>query len=213
MSEFSLSILIDVIGELFLDETSIAVSNDKEYLYYRPSKRINLKIKPGDPIKEGTITYKALKTGQKVSEYISRDVYGVPYHGTAVPFTTEGKKGCITAVFPTLTSATSIVTVKVEDGWIPVPFNKVVYLEAKNRKTYVITENCTGTHKDSLNEFDYYLPKETFIRCHRSFIVNVTQIKMIQPDTHSTFLLEMNNGTEIPVSQSYSSYFRKLLGL
>lgn len=213
MGEFSLSILIDVIGELFSDETSIAVSNSEKYIYYRPSKRINLKIKPGDPIKEGTITYKALQSGLKASEFISADVFGVPYHGMAVPFTIKGKQGCVTAVFPALTSGKSVVTVKVNEGWIPVPFANVLYLEAKNRKTYVTTEHCIGTHKDSLNEFDFYLPKEIFIRCHRSFIVNVTQIKMIHPDTHSTFLLEMKDGTEIPVSQSYSSYFRKLLGL
>ncbi|MEI2435280.1 LytTR family DNA-binding domain-containing protein, partial [Priestia megaterium] len=42
--------------------------------------------------------------------------------------------------------------------------------------------------------------------------VNVTQIQEIYPDTHSTFLLVMNNGEKIPVSQSYASYFRKLLG-
>ncbi|NSL50844.1 LytTR family DNA-binding domain-containing protein [Calidifontibacillus erzurumensis] len=213
MGEFSLSTLIDVIAELFSDETSIAVSNTEKYIYYRPSKRINLKIKPGDPIKEGTITFKALQDGHKVSEFISRDVLGVPYYGMAVPFNMNGDRCCVTAIFPTLSSATSVVTVKIDDGWIPVPFEKVLYIEAKNRKTYVITEECTGTHKDSLNEFDYYLPKEIFIRCHRSFIVNVTKIKMIHPDTHSTFLLEMKDGTEIPVSQSYSSYFRKLLGL
>jgi len=51
-----------------------------------------------------------------------------------------------------------------------------------------------------------------FIRCHRSFIVNVHHIKEIYPDTHSTFVLAMNNEAKISVSQSYSSYFRKLLG-
>ena len=38
-----------------------AVSNKEEYIYYRPSKRIDLKIKPGDVVKEGTIAYKALQ--------------------------------------------------------------------------------------------------------------------------------------------------------
>ena len=51
-----------------------------------------------------------------------------------------------------------------------------------------------------------------FIRCHRSFIVNVHHIKEIFPDTHSTFVLAMANGEKISVSQSYASYFRKLLG-
>lgn len=205
--------LLNVIGELFSDEISIAVSNTKEYIYFRPSKRIDLKIKPGDPIKEGTIAYKALSTKQKVSEFIDREVYGVPYHGMAVPFEEDGKlEGCVTAIYPVLSEGKSVVTVKTNDGWIPIPFEKVKYLEVKDRKTHVFSDGYSGTHKDTLQEFEYLLPRDTFIRCHRSYIVNVHQIRAIYPDTHSTFILEMDNEIKIPVSQSYSSYFRKLLG-
>lgn len=205
--------LLDVIGELFSDEISIAVSNTSEYIYYRPSKRIDLKIGPGDMVKEGTIAYKALGTQQRVSEFIDREVFGVPYHGMAVPFLHEGKlEGCVTAIFPALTDGKSVVTMKTNDGWIPIPFSEVVCLEAKDKKTYVHTGGHSGTHKYSLQDFEYSLPKDSFIRCHRSFIVNVNHIKEIFPDTHSTFLLVMKNGDRVPVSQSYSSYFRKLLG-
>ncbi|CAM3396165.1 LytTR family DNA-binding domain-containing protein [Cytobacillus oceanisediminis] len=213
MESITVVSLLDVIGELFSDEISIAVSNTNEYIYYRPSKRIDLKIRPGDIVKEGTIAHKALRTQQRVSEFIDRDVFGVPYHGMAVPFLHEGKlEGCVTAIFPALTDGKSVVTMKTNDGWIPIPFSDVVYLEAKDKKTYVHTEDNSGTHKYSLQDFEYSLPKDSFIRCHRSFIVNVNHIKEIFPDTHSTFLLAMKNGDRVPVSQSYSSYFRKLLG-
>ncbi|RFU68965.1 LytTR family transcriptional regulator [Peribacillus saganii] len=205
--------LLEVIGELFSDEISIAVSNTMEYIYYRPSKRIDLKIRPGDPIKEGTIAHKALLSKQKVSEFINRDLFGVPYHGMAVPFLRDGVvEGCVTAIYPALTDGKSVVTVKTNDGWTPVPFQEVIYLEAKDRKTHVCTQSVSGTHKHTLQEFEYLLPRDSFIRCHRSFIINVNFIKEIFPDTHSTFLLAMKNEARIPVSQSYSSYFRKLLG-
>ncbi|MEC5424002.1 LytTR family DNA-binding domain-containing protein [Virgibacillus sp. C22-A2] len=213
MQKLTITSLLDVIGELFSDEISIAVSNTKEYIYYRPSKRIDLKIRPGDVIKEETLAHKALITEQKVSEFINRNVYGVPYHGMAVPFHYDGKlEGCVLAIYPALTEGKSVVTVKTEDGWKPIPFDDVKYLEVKDRKTLVFAEGFEGTHKNALQEFEYTLPRETFIRCHRSFIVNVNHIEDIHPDTHSTFVLAMNNGTKIPVSQSYSSYFRKLLG-
>jgi LytTr DNA-binding domain len=213
MEDVTLGSLLDVIGELFSDEISIAVSNRKEYIYYRPSKRIDLKISAGDPVKEGTIAHKALVTKQKVSEFINRDVFGIPYHGMAVPFLHNGQiEGCVTAIYPALTDGKSVVTVKTLDGWIPLPFSEVVYLEAKDKKTIVYSEELSGTHKLSLQEFEYLLPKDSFIRCHRSFIVNVNHIKEIFPDTHSTFMLSMDNGDQVPVSQSYSSYFRKLLG-
>lgn len=213
MEKFSAVSLLEVIGELFSDEISIAVSSTKEYIYYRPSKRIDLKIRPGDPIKKGTIADKALISGQKVSEFINRDVFGVPYHGMAVPFFNEGQlEGCVTAIYPALTNGKSVVTVKTQDGWVPIPFPQVMYLEAKDRKTHVFAQGQAGTHKYSLQEFEFLLPRDSFIRCHRSFIVNVNHIHAIYPDTHSTFMLAMKNGERIPVSQSYSSYFRKLLG-
>lgn len=213
MEILSLSSLLDVVGELFSDEISIAVSNTEEYLYYRPSKRVDLKIRRGDPVKVGTIADKALHQNQKVSEFINRDVFGVPYHGMAVPFHQEGKLvGCVTAIYPAYTDGKSVVTVKTHDGWIPVPFAEVKYIEVKDRKTYVVADGFSGIHKNSLQNFEFLLPRESFVRCHRSFIVNVHHIQEIYPDTHSTFMLSMDDGTRIPVSQSYSSYFRKLLG-
>lgn len=213
MEELNFPTLLDVIGELFSDEISIAVTNTQEYIYYRKSKRIDLKIKPGDLIKEGTIAYKAISSKQKVSEFIHREVYGIPYHGMAVPFHHDKQLvGCVLAIYPSYTDGKTVVTIKTEDGWKPVPFNRVQYIEAKDRKTHIFSEVYAGTHTNSLQDFEYSLPREDFIRCHRSFIVNVNHIQHIYPDTHSTFYLEMNNGAKIPVSQSYSSYFRKLLG-
>ncbi|OHX52149.1 LytR family transcriptional regulator [Planococcus salinarum] len=213
MEKFTFGSLLDVMGELFSDEISIAVSDTEQYIYYRPSKRIDLKIKPGDPVKKGTIAHKALTTNQKASEFIDREVFGVPYNGMAVPFEENGElQGCVMAIYPAYTEGKSVVTVKSPDGWKPVPFDDVVSLEVKDRKTHVHAANFSGTNKNPLQEFEFLLPRETFIRCHRSFIVNVHHIEEIYPDTHSTFVLAMDNGSRIPVSQSYSSYFRKLLG-
>ncbi|KRE83007.1 LytR family transcriptional regulator [Paenibacillus sp. Soil766] len=213
MTQINMNAMFDAIVELFSDEASIAVSNTEEYIYYRASKRIDLKIKKGDRVKEGTITYKALTGKQKISEFIDRDLLGVPYYGMAVPLIHEGKlEGCVSAIFPTLTTGKSVVTVKYHEGWVPVPFPDVMYLEASDRKTHVVTEKLTGTHKYTLNEFDFLLPKDYFVRCHRSFIVNVNYINEIYPDTHSTLVLIMKNRNKITVSQSYTSYFRKLLG-
>ncbi|RAV15372.1 LytTR family DNA-binding domain-containing protein [Paenibacillus contaminans] len=211
--DFTMESLFDTLGELFLDEASIAVSNLNEYIYYRPSKRIDLKIKKGDPVKEGTITHKALTSRQKVAEYIDRDIFGVPYYGMAAPLMRDGKlEGSVSAIFPTLTNGKAVVTIRYNDGWIPLPFPEVMYLEASDRKTKVVSERVIGTHKYTLNEFDFLLPKDYFVRCHRSFIVNINHIKEIYPDTHSTLVLIMKNKQKITVSQTYTSYFRKLLG-
>lgn len=213
MEKLTLESLLDVMGELLSDEISIAVSNKEEYIYYRPSKRIDLKIRPGDRLKVGTIAHKAIVEKQKASEFIDRDVFGVPYHGMAVPFHHNGElQGCVMAIYPSYTEGKSVITVRTKDGWSPVSFKNVKYIEVKERKTHVMGDEFSGTHKNTLQEFEYLLPRDSFVRCHRSYIVNVHHIKEIFPDTHSTFLLAMDDETTIPVSQSYSSYFRKLLG-
>lgn len=213
MNDLSIGSLLDVMGELFSDEVSIAITNTTEYIYYRPSKRIDLKIKRGDLLKEGTLAHKAIAQNLKVSEFINRNMFGVPYHGMAVPYMNNGElAGCVLAIYPAYTDGKSVVTVKNADGWTPIPFKEVIYVEVKARKTHVATSDFIGIHKNTLQEFEYILPRDLFVRCHRSFIVNVHQIQEIFPDTHSTFLLVMKDGTRIPVSQSYSSYFRKLLG-
>lgn len=213
MERLTLDSLLNVIGELFSDEISIAITNTNEYLYYRRSKRIDLKIRKGDLIKEGTLAHKAIVSEQKVSEFVNRDILGVPYHGMAVPFHFEDRlEGCVLAIYPAYTDGKTVITVRSEDGWKPIPFIDVKYIEAKDRKTHVVSKAYSGTHSGTLQEFEFMLPREHFIRCHRSFIVNVNHIREIYPDTHSTFLLAMDDDVRIPVSQSYSSYFRKLLG-
>jgi len=207
--------IMNVIHEFFPENASIAISNTIEYVFYQPSKKIDLKIVPGDLIKEGTATQKALLYGQKVNEYIDSDVFGVSYYAMSIPINAEGKTtGAVTAIFPQQPSPflSQYLTIKTNDNWYPVKHEKVLFLETQLRKTFVKTETKEGFHRLNLSELELFLSTESFIRCHRSYIVNIAFIKEIQPDSHSTFLLEMTDGTRIPVSQRYASYFRRSLG-
>lgn len=105
----------------------------------------------------------------------------------------------------------SFLTAKTDDCWLPIRFEDITYLEARNRKTYVHAAAQNSTHRLNLSELATTLPKDIFVRCHRSYIVNLNHIKEIHPNSHSTFLLIMKGNAKIPVSQSFSSHFRKLL--
>ena len=211
----SINEIMKVIHEFFPEYASIAISNTTEFVYYQPSKKLDLKIQPGDPIVEGTATQKALLSGQKVNEFISPEIYGVSYYGMSIPIIEEGEiKGAVTAVLPNQPSpwAASNTSNGSLLNWYPVKHESVLFLETQLRKTFVKTENQEGFHRLNLSELELFLSSESFIRCHRSYIVNIAFIKEIQPDSHSTFLLEMIDGTRIPVSQRYASYFRRSLG-
>lgn len=214
MNQLSTKSLVELFTEIFPKDTSIAVSDSRVFVDYQPSPVINLNIKPGDQIKEGSATYKAISLKRKIFSFIDSSVFGVSYFGLSVPIIEKGKpNSCVTAIFPARANYTlpQYFTIKNEDRWSPVNVDDILYLEAENRKAKITTDKLVGYHKLNLSEIEYLLPTESFIRCHRSFIVNINHIREIQPDFHSTFLLIMKNGDRIPVSQSYASYFRRQL--
>jgi hypothetical protein len=214
VDKFTVVSVMGILSEYLPKNTSIAISDHKQYIYYKPSKTVDLKIKPGDPVKQGTAAYKALSTGQKVSLYIDEEVFGVPYFGMSIPiFEKDRPAGAITTILQAKPSPISanFLTIKFNERWYPIPYEQIVYLEAQNRKTKVQSETLEGTHKLNLTELEYLLPNNLFIRVHRSYIINVHFIKEIHPDSHSTFLLIMKNNVKIPVSQTYASIFRRSL--
>ena len=206
--------IMETLKRILPPETSYAVANQREFIYYRPSKAIDLKIKPGDKIRSGSATHKALTLKQKVFSYIDSSVFGKSYYGLSVPVMKDGKpRSCVTAIFPIWSSIAypKHLTVKQGDCWYPVAVDDILYLEAVNRKAKIYGREITGMHKYNLSALENLLPQDRFIRCHRSFIINVDAIAEIQPDFHSTFLLIMENGDRVPVSQTFASSFRKFL--
>lgn len=216
MDRFSVKSVLNIISEFIpKEDMSIAVADDKSFIYYQPSKRVDLKIKPGDIIHDDTVTYKALMEQQKISEHIEQNGFGVSYYGISVPVIDNGKpKGAVTVILPCkpMSLSSSFLTIKTDDQWIPIPNEEIMYLEALNRKTRIQSKNVNGFHKYNLSELELVLPRNTFIRVHRSYIVNINFIAQILPDFHSTFLLIMKDQSKIQVSQTYASSFRRALG-
>lgn len=214
MDQLTVSGLMDVMKEFFPPNTSVAVSNHEKFIYYQPSRLIDLHIRVGDPIKPGSVTQQAIEEKHQVSTYIDSDVYGIPYYAMSVPiFDNHVLTGAITTIHPAKPSpiSRSLLTIKSEDRWYPIPYSEVMYLESEGRKTRVQAQTGTGYHKLNLTEIEFMLPDDAFIRVHRSYIVNVHFIQEIQPDSHSTFLLIMKDRMKIPVTQTYTSAFRKSL--
>lgn len=216
MDQFSINSVLNIINEFIpKEDMSIAVADEERFIYYQPSKQIDLKIKPGDIIDTDTLTYKALNERVKISEYVESNGFGVSYYGISVPVIDKGKpKGAVTAILPCkpILLSSSFLTVKTNDRWIPIPNEEIMYLEAQNRKTRIQSNQINGFHKLNLSELELVLPKNTFIRVHRSYIVNLHFIAEILPDFHSTFLLIMKDRSKIQVSQTYASQFRRSLG-
>lgn len=80
------------------EDVGVFVYDEKELLIYVPSTKINLGLKSGSPVAEGSIPDRCLKNGKRIVTLVSRERSRVkiPYISCATPFY-EGEQviGCI----------------------------------------------------------------------------------------------------------------------
>lgn len=199
---------------------SLVVADAQRYVYYRPSPLIDLKIRPGDPIKPGSVTDKALRLEREVAEWRDECLFGVAYFGLSVPIKETGRlKGVVTLIFPQSFASqapfpptASFLTVWDRERWVPIAVEDIIYLEAQNRKTFIQATGAQGLHRAPLSTLEKSLPPDRFARIHRAYIVNVHRITEIHPDSHSTFRIVMSDGSRLYVSRSYAPLLRRRLG-
>lgn len=73
-------LLKEVVGE----EYAITVSDTERFLVYIPGLELNHKIKSGDPVTPGTVTYRCLKEGKRLVVMAGSETFGFPYMGKVV---------------------------------------------------------------------------------------------------------------------------------
>jgi len=79
-----------------------------------------------------------------------------------------------------------------------VPFKDIMFFEASSKKVTIHTKGQEISYYDSIESLSASLP-EYFIRCHRSYIVNVRQIKELRG---ADMELKLAGGERVPFSRS-----------
>lgn len=74
----------------------------------------------------------------------------------------------------------------------------VLYVEANQSSTLIFTANSEYRSENALSDWEMILDAKTFIRCHKSFIVNMSVIEEIQDR-----VIRITNGYKVPVSRRY----------
>lgn len=86
-------------NQALLKDTAIAITDLNQYLYYMPGKKLNHRVKAGDPIKEGTLASRAMKSGVQQVAVMDSALFGFPYIGTATPIFDESGRTVIGCIF------------------------------------------------------------------------------------------------------------------
>ena len=84
------------------------------------------------------------------------------------------------------------------DEFVSLHVNEIVYIERKNRVTYIHTTEKIFEVQEKVTEIMNRLPQLYFLRCHNSYIVYIPVIKEL---TKSEIVLD--SGQIIPVSRNY----------
>lgn len=128
------------------------------------------------------------------------------------PLTPEKLRSAITELVENLMDqhqqgGEETLLVETREGKTYVPFSKIYYFEAREKKIYVRLQKQELTFYDTIENLSGRLP-EMFIRCHRSFIVNKLRIQKVML---SKSVIELEQGMELPLSRSYKPAFKELL--
>ncbi|CAN2923413.1 LytR/AlgR family response regulator transcription factor [Streptococcus dysgalactiae] len=108
---------------------------------------------------------------------------------------------------------TKRLTLEVDERIYLLPFSDILYCEVQGKETTVYTKTAHYTSHTSLSAIEKVLTTESFLKVHRSYLINTQAIKEIQPWFNQTNQVTMINGGKVPVSRSYLKTFRQRLGL
>jgi two-component system LytT family response regulator len=84
---------------------------------------------------------------------------------------------------------------------IVIPVDQIDYLEAQD--DYVMIYSEVGRHlkEKTMKFFEQHLPRGSFLRIHRSYIVNVNRIAAVELYEKNTHLVTLKNGAKLRASQ------------
>ncbi|MCA7014239.1 LytTR family DNA-binding domain-containing protein [Dickeya dadantii] len=90
----------------------------------------------------------------------------------------------------------------------------IYYAESHEKLTFVYTRRDEFVMSMNITEFCSRLPEAYFFRCHRSYCVNLSKIREIEPWFNNTYILKLSDlDFQVPVSRSKVREFRQLMRL
>lgn len=92
-----------------------------------------------------------------------------------------------------------------------IPVAEVLALEACDDYVKVHTLEGYFLKKKTLQYFEDHWDPGTFFRVHRSYLVNLKQLKKIEVMAKNSYLAILQNGFQVPVSRRYYSNLKDLL--
>ncbi|GGE06673.1 LytR family transcriptional regulator [Marinithermofilum abyssi] len=215
------SSVMSIVQELLHDwvppEASVAIAENAQYVEYEPGQ-YGLPIRPGQPVPSGSISNRVFHCKKRVECLVDDSVFGIPYYGMGYPMEgPDGSFSSLTVILPPSRRNTQpplrYVTGQLDDIWKPVPVGEIPCFESGQKKTWFQHGKHRYITVHSLQALEERLP-DSFLRIHRSYIVNIDWISKLHRDIASNLLVELATPDRptLPVGQRYLRLVRQTLG-
>lgn len=87
----------------------------------------------------------------------------------------------------------------------------IIVVEADKKESRVYTTKECYLTKMKISDWEEQLPENQFYRCHRSYLVNLSKVREIEPWFNNSFVIHMENcPVKIPVSRNNMKEFKSL---
>ena len=204
----------DILEDWIPTNASIAIAVKDTYVYFASGDE-QIKLAVGQKVNEDSITHQVLTKRAKTDAVMETTLFEKPYYGVGYPIEINGEPASLVIVLPPNFTKPKqepyqFLTGRQDETWIPIPIGEISYLESLQKRTWFYVKGEQYKTTITLKELQTKLPSY-FIRIHRSYIVNIYYIQSITRDLTSNFVVQLKDGTDLPVSQSYVNEMRKVL--
>ena len=93
-----------------------------------------------------------------------------------------------------------------------VPVSEIIQIKAEDDYVELVTTDKKFLKKETMNYLEKCLPKETFIRVHRSSIINTNYINKLERYGKESYIVILKDGSTANVSKSRVKELKDQLG-
>ncbi|MCA8961819.1 MAG: response regulator [Planctomycetes bacterium] len=113
---------------------------------------------------------------------------------------------------PTRSEVRDRLVVKSEGRVIFVNASEIDWIEAAGNYARLHVGEDSHLIRETMIGLERKLDADTFVRIHRSAIVNVQRIREMQPLFHGEYLVVLESGTQLTLSRGYRDNLQRILG-
>lgn len=135
------------------------------------------------------------------------------YQDTVVKITSPRLTPEVEKMVSLLRMMESQIPVKKADETYILDTEKILYIEAVERNTFVYTEEEVYESGLKLYEFEARLSERDFIRISKQGLLNLKKVKSLKADINRRIRVTLVNDEQIVVSRMYSDELRSRLGV